>query len=587
MCPARRKTTFLCALLGLTTLAVYARTATFDFVPIDDTYYVAENLRVQAGLTPANIRWAFTTTYLSNWHPLTWLSYMLDCQLFGPGPAAMHVVNVLWHVVNSVLLLLMLKSLTGSFGKSAFVAFLFALHPLHVESVAWISERKDVMSGFFFISTLGAYATYVRNRSLLRYLLVATLLALGLLAKPMLVTLPCVLLLLDYWPLNRMPAGTANSERARSGTSLILEKLPLFGIVAASSVVTYLAQLHGNSVTTLDRLAPATRFANAAIAYLAYLGKTIWPANLAVLYPHPGISPEGDTTDAAFLWRGVAASVLLAVLTLLFCVLGRKRRYLTVGWLWFLGTLVPVIGIVQVGSQSLADRYTYLPHVGIFIMIAWGVPDLIRGLVGSRAVLTGAAFATISCCCIVCVLQIRHWQNGVTLFSHNFAVCPHPKVEYSLGSALLRSGRPTEAVTHFENVLNDWPDDAATLNLYGVALHLQGRKFEALTHYRRSVELDPTVPRVRYNYANLLADEGHLDAAVHEYRQSLRLERLPKTHNNLGAVLLKQGRFVEAAAEFSAALEISPAYQGARSNLDRLLAEHPGLDVPTSDMKRE
>jgi tetratricopeptide (TPR) repeat protein len=587
MCPARRKTALLCVLLGLTTLAVYARTATFDFVPIDDTYYVAENLRVQAGLTPANIRWAFTTTYLSNWHPLTWLSYMLDCQLFGPGPAAMHVVNVLWHVVNTVLLLLVLKSLTGALCKSAFVAFLFALHPLHVESIAWISERKDVMSGFFFISTLGAYAAYVRNRSLLRYLLVAVLLALGLLAKPMLVTLPCVLLLLDYWPLNRLPAGAANFGRARSGASLILEKLPLFGIVAASSVVTYLAQLHGNSVTTLDRLAPATRFANAAIAYLAYLGKTFWPANLAVLYPHPGISPEGDTTDAAFLWRGVAASALLAVLTFIFCLFGRRKHYLTVGWLWFLGTLVPVIGIVQVGTQSFADRYTYLPHIGIFIMIAWGVPDLVRGLVGRRAVLTGAALVTISCCCIVCVLQIRHWQNGVTLFSHNFAVCPHPKVEYSLGSALLRAGRPTEAVPHFENVLNDWPDDAATLNLYGVALHLQGRKPEALTHYRRSVELDPTVPRVRYNYANLLADEGHLDAAVHEYRQSLRLERLPKTHNNLGTVLLKQGRFVEAATEFAAALEISPAYQGARSNLNRLLAEHPGIKIPAADLKRE
>ncbi|MGC3969721.1 MAG: glycosyltransferase family 39 protein [Pirellulales bacterium] len=349
---SRLRTPLVCLLLGIAVLTVYARTVTFDYVPIDDGYYVAENLRVQAGLTPDNVRWAFTTNYIANWHPLTWLSYMLDCELFGPRAGAIHLVNVAWHLVNSLLLYFVLRQLTGSSGKSAFVALLFALHPLHVESVAWVAERKDVLSGFFFIAVLGAYAAYVRRPSILKYVAIVLLLALGLMAKPMLVTLPCVLLLLDYWPLRRWSPSIQDGGDLKRGLTLIAEKLPLFAVVAASCVVTYLAQAGGNAVTNLERLSAATRIANAGLSYLQYVGKFLWPVNLAVYYPHPALGPDGDTTDATFLMQGIVAAVAILLITLTILVLGKNRRYLAVGWLWFLGTLVPVIGLVQVGAKA-------------------------------------------------------------------------------------------------------------------------------------------------------------------------------------------------------------------------------------------
>lgn len=580
MASSRRSVSLFCLFLVLVTTAVYLRVGAFDFVPFDDREYVSDHLRVQAGLTWANILWASTTGYFSNWHPLTWLSYMLDCELFGPRPGPMHLVNVAWHVVNSVLLFLVLRRITSATAKSAFVAFLFALHPLHVESVAWISERKDVLSGFFFIVTIAAYAAYVRRPSWQRYLLTAVCLFLGLAAKPMLVTIPCVLLLLDYWPLNRFAtAGNTVGIDWRRLRSLVVEKLPLFGVVAVSSVLTFLAQLHGRSVSDLEAVPLTARLANTGIAYFTYLQKAVWPTGLTPFYPHPAIGPTDDAAMQSFLLRGIVALIALLLLTAAICWLGRKHRYLTVGWLWFVGTLVPVIGLVQVGSQSLADRYTYIPLIGLFIMAAWGVPDLLRRvpLPNRRFALNSAACAIVVVCTALTWVQVGHWRNGVTLFSHAMEVNPNPRVEQILALALSRAGHHAEAIEHFENVVRVRPDQPSTLNLYAVALNSVGRNDDAEVYFKRSIELDPTAARVHYNYANLLAGRGDFDAAAAEYRRALQLERSPKTHNNLGAVLLQQKKFAEAAAHFSAALEISPVYHGARQNLERLLAEHPSI----------
>ena len=406
----KRVSRWICAALVVLAVLPYLQTLGHEFVNFDDGAYVAENPLVQQGLTWSNVAWALTTMSAGNWHPLTWLSHMLDCQIFGLRPGWHHLVNALLHGANTALLFVVLRTMTGMAWRSALVAALFAVHPLHVESVAWIAERKDVLSTFFGLLAIWAYARYAGAPSLMRYGLVACFFALSLLSKPMLVTLPFVLLLLDVWPLKRFwIEGGAPIQKPKLG-SLFLEKLPLLAMSAASSVVTFKAQHAAGAVAPIDVLPLSQRLANAIVAYVGYLYKAFWPVDLAVIYPLP------DQTSVA---KTVLAILVIVGITIGVGVLIRKRPWLAVGWLWFLGTLVPVIGLVQVGDQSMADRYTYVPLIGVFIMIAWSLPSAAFAAINRGRVAAAAVVALIlTALAAVTFMQIQVWKNTMTLFDH-------------------------------------------------------------------------------------------------------------------------------------------------------------------------
>jgi hypothetical protein len=386
--------------LALATLAVFWQVLGHDFVNYDDPDYVYRNPNVQSGITLSSIKWAFTTGHAANWHPLTWLSHMLDWQLFGDNPGWHHLTNLFLHIANTLLLFAVLKRMTNALWRSAFVAAAFALHPLHVESVAWVAERKDVLSTLFWMLTIAAYLRYLERPGTGRYLLTLLIFALGLMAKPMLVTLPFVLLLLDYWPLGRFQFGQIvksvgqQSRKSLNAFShwklsrhLLLEKVPLFALSAISSIVTFLVQRTAGAVTSVETLPLKLRIANTFVSYLTYIQKMVWPSRLAMFYPYP------DKTD--LIWQTVVFALLLLIISLGVIWLMRRRRYLLTGWLWYLGTLVPVIGLVQVGDQALADRYTYVPLTGLFIIIAWGVPDLIAKWRFRKHALAASAIAVL------------------------------------------------------------------------------------------------------------------------------------------------------------------------------------------------
>ena len=413
--------------LAVSTLLVFWQVRDFDFIDYDDDLYVYKNQHVLNGLTADGVIWAFTTNRSANWHPLTWLSLMLDCQLFGPGPGRIHLINVLLHLANTLLLFAVLKKMTGSLWPSAFVAAAFALHPMHVESVAWIAERKDVLSTFFFLLTLAAYAGYVKRPSVYRYMLSLVLFAVGLMAKPMLVTLPFVLLLLDYWPLNRLMAQTAATSSHRGGKSvpaadkyltlyrIIIEKIPFFVLSAVSSVITFSVQQSSGAVADINILPLQNRVANAFLSYAKYIGKMFWPQDLAVFYP---LNAVGSIS----LWQFVLYALLLVGVTFLVLRFCGTRKYLLVGWFWFVGTLVPVIGFVQVGSQAFADRYTYIPYIGLFIMIAWGLPELLSKWPYRKFALGISAVIALTAFGICAHQQVIYWNNSIALFSHALEV---------------------------------------------------------------------------------------------------------------------------------------------------------------------
>jgi protein O-mannosyl-transferase len=498
---------YVMLVLTAATLAVYWHTGNNEFVNLDDFLYVSDNPHVQGGLTPDNVRWAFTASYATNWHPLTWLSHMTDCQLYGLSPWGHHLTSVLFHAANAALLFLFLERATGMLWRSGFVTALFALHPLHVESVAWIAERKDVLSAFFFLLALLAYVRYVEQRGTGRYLLVLTPFALGLMAKPMLVTFPFVLLLLDYWPLHRWGAedGPATgppaagrvhaSTRWQAAGGLILEKLPLFLLSAASCIVTFQVQKSGGAVSTLEMMPVLLRIGNAVTAYGGYLAKTLWPAGLTPLYPFPARFPVGEA---------VGAGLLLAWVSVMAVRLRRRYPFLPVGWFWFLGTLVPVIGLVQVGMQAMADRYSYIPVIGIFIMITWAVSELAEKFRLPRIVCATGALLVILGLSAATWLQIGHWRNSRELFAHTL---------------------------RFTN------NNFYALKALGNALHGEGRVDEAINVYREALRINP-------GYA--------------------------ECHNDLGAALGAQGKLAEARESFSEALRLQPGFTSARRNLERV-----------------
>jgi tetratricopeptide (TPR) repeat protein len=500
--------------LAVAVLAVYHRARGNGFV-YDDFQYVTENPHVQDGLTPEGAWWALTATDAGNWHPLTWLSLQLDNQLYGLDPWGYHLTNVLLHAANVVLLFGVLFRMTGALWRSALVAALFALHPMHVESVAWVTERKDVLSTFFALLAIGAYARYIERPGLTRYLLVVVCFVLGLLAKPMLVTLPCVLLLLDYWPLGRLWPANPASPRARAPARLVAEKLPLFALAAVSCAVTVFAQDKGGAIISAERLGVGDRVAVSLVGYVKYLSKLFWPCDLAAFYPYPRpMYPLGEV---------VGAALLLAVLTGAAVLLGRRKRYLAVGWLWFVGTLVPVIGLVQVGSQAMADRYAYVPFIGMYIVLAWGAADIVRGPAARAALAAGAAVVLLLCAAVTWV-QLGYWRDSYTLWTHALKVTSRNYIAHNnLGHFFFEKGYIRQARDEFSQAvtMNPKMTDAYS-NLVAVYERLGDMEgaVRALTCLAR---LKPADAGVFCELAEVHAAAGHYPEAVTAAEKALRL----------------------------------------------------------------
>jgi Flp pilus assembly protein TadD len=542
--------------LVLLNVFVYAAVVQHQLVNWDDPDYVSQNRHVAAGLSAAAVRWAFTTGHSANWHPLTWLSHMLDATLFGANAGGYHVTSVLLHLASTLLLFAVLRAATGALWRSGVVAALFAVHPAHVESVAWIAERKDVLSAFFFMLALHAYVRHTRTPRLGSYVALVGWFALGLLSKPMVVTLPFVLLLLDVWPLRR--------RETRSWPALVREKLPLFALALASSIVTFVVQSRGDAVYGLDERPLGARVAEALGAYVTYLRVLVWPARLAVVYPYP---------PAASLWRLALIAVLLAGITSIAVRYRKSRPYMLMGWLWYLGMLVPVIGLVPIGSQATADRYTYLPFIGLFILVVWAGADVIANWAGGRSVLVAASVIAIGGCAVTARLQVQHWADSETLWRHALAVTEgNWRAHSNLGNALSESGRVPEAIVEYNEALALRPSFAEAHNNLANALASQGRRADAIGHYREAVRLRPADPLAHNGLGSVLEDAGRLDEAIAQYKEALRLDPdFAEAHNNLGAVLGRQGRLDEAAAEMRLALQLRPANPDIHYNLALML----------------
>ena len=607
-------TLVVCLLLALATAAVYWPVSRMGFINFDDPDYVSGNPRVQAGLTAETVRWAFTSGYASNWHPVTWLSHLLDCQLYHLKPAGHHVTNLLFHVVNTLLLFGLLRRLTGAFWRCALVAALFALHPLHVESVAWISERKDVLSAFFFMLTLWAYTCYAEARrpsvedrigehptSNIQhptsnaqppaptthhaprfYLLSLLCFALGLMSKPMLVTVPFVLMLLDYWPLRRFaslesklpslkstPDATRSTQHAPRFTLQplavsLLEKLPFFALCAASCVVTFLVQRASGAVTPLDKGPLESRVANALLAYVRYLGKTLWPSKLAVFYPNFQVSFDD--------WQVVAAGLLLIAITAGVWLLRRRQPWLLVGWFWFAGMLVPVIGLVQVGKQSMADRYTYLPHIGLFVALVWGGAALLGRLPRPRLVAAPVAACALAACMLLTARQLSHWANTLTLFQHAAAVTSQNFVAYTVvGNDFAEHRKFAEAVAECEKALRISPDYPEAHNTLGNVYAQEEKYDDAIAQYRRAEE-DASYADPRNGMANVLIKQQKYAEAETQARDALRLApmHLPAMFS-LAIALHSQGKPAEAAEVYRRMIALNPSISTPHRNLGRIL----------------
>jgi Tfp pilus assembly protein PilF len=560
-------------LVGMS-LAVFGQLGGYDFINYDDEQYVTANHHVLGGLTGDGIRWAFTAMYASNWHPLTWLSHMLDVELYGLHPGGHHWTSVLLHVVNVVLLLWLFLRMTGDLWKSATVAALFAVHPLHVESVAWVAERKDVLSTMFWMLTMVMYVRYTERPNLSRYLVVALVLALGLMAKPMLVTVPFVLLLLDYWPLGRIRLESwSNPAERQMAWTLVKEKLPLVAVVAASSVITYLAQAAGGAVRSLAVFPLGVRIDNALVAYVAYIRKMLWPSNLAIYYPHPG-------SHLPF-WEVIGAALLLVSITILVLVMRKRKSYLPVGWLWYLGTLVPVIGLIQLGGQAMADRYTYVPMIGLFIMMVWGGADLTagwrhRGIV--RALAVGLLFPALMG---TAWLQVSYWRNSETLFEHALRVTTGNYVAHNnLGVALAQQDHLDAAIAQYTEALRIKPDYEKAHNNLGAALAQQDHLDAAIAQYTEALRSKPDYEKAHMNLGLALARQDRLDAAIAQYDQAIAIQSDDEeTHNNLGVALAQQGHLDAAIAQYTEALRIKPDYGKAHMNLGLALARQGRLDA--------
>ena len=500
--------------LTITTLLVFWRVCRFDFISFDDHTYVTKNLRVRAGLSRDSVAWAFITTRTSNWHPLTWLSHTLDCQLFGLKPGWHHLTNLLFHLANTLLLFTVFKKMTGAIWRSAFVAAAFALHPLHVESVAWVAERKDVLSTFFLMLTILCYGQYAKNPKVLWYLCTLFIFVLGLMAKPMLVTLPFVLLLLDYWPLNRCEP----ESNVRVWGGLIREKIPFFVLAAISGTITFIVQKSTGAVSTIDAIPVSDRIANAVVSYAGYIWKMVWPANLAIFYPYP--------KDKLPYWQVIAVAALLLAITIFVIYFASRYKYLATGWLWYLGTLVPVIGLVQAGMQASADRYTYVPLIGLFVLIAFGANDIFTRWKYGKVILAAASTAVLIIWAVSTSLQLRYWRDNVTLFQHTLQVTK---------------------------------DNYLAHNVLAHSFYMQGRYDESIAQGYEALKIKPGYAVIHNGLGLSLLQKDELDKAVAFFQQAIELRSdYADAHANLGLALYKQGRFEQAIEELAKSISLDP-----------------------------
>jgi tetratricopeptide (TPR) repeat protein len=545
---------------------VFEQVRHFDFVNFDDHIYVTENEQVLHGLTWHGLSWAFTTGHAANWHPLTWLSHMLDAQIYGLNAGGQHLTSLLFHAANTVLLFALLNLLTNAPGRSAVVAALFAIHPLHVESVAWISERKDVLSTFFELFGLLCYVRYVRTRGWISYVGLALFFAMSLMAKPMAVTLPFVLLLLDIWPLARVQL-VPDWPLWRK---LVTEKIPLMLLAVASSVVTILVQRHGGAVAPLDVLPIEPRVSNALVSYVAYISATLWPASMAAFYPYRSFSP---------FWVVGSAFVLLAV-SFVALKLARLHPYVMVGWFWYVGMLVPVIGLFQVGNQSRADRYTYLPLVGIFVITTWGASELLTTLRHSRTVRAALPALAICIYAVIAYKQAGYWKDSVSLWQHALEVTKTNNVAHAnLGDELLANGRFSEAAMHYTEALRIRPGQYEIENNLGNALLSHGNTDDALSHYSEAVRLNPGIAEAQVNLGMLLGKQGRIPEALPHLYEALKINpESAEAHNVLAIALAQIGRTDEAIEHYSAAVRIKPDNVQAHSNFGVLLAAQGKVD---------
>jgi len=573
---------------------VYSQVRQFDFLNFDDPDYVTSNNHVRAGLTWGGVAWALTSYDGANWFPLTWLSHMVDYQLFGMRSGWNHLSNALLHALASVLLFAALKRMTAARWPSAFVAFLFALHPLHVESVAWIAERKDVLCALLWFLALWFYARYAERPGVGRYLFVLLTFCLGLMAKPVIVTLPFVLLLLDVWPLRR-----ANRF------AILWEKLPLFALAAGASVVTYLAQNQGGAVKSLTSTPLGLRVANALVTYITYIARMFWPVNLAVYYPYP---------HALAAWRVATAVIVLAGLTILAVSRLRSSPYLAVGWFWYLGTLVPVIGFVQVGGQSSADRYTYVPMVGLAIMLSWAAVDLLERFPGAKTAVAASAAVACVACLVVTWFQLQFWANSGSLFQHavevttdnyiaqnnlanvyltqmrNEEAVPHIhealrikpyylEAHINLATVLRRLGRNEQSEKEYRVALALQPANVDAHSGYGALLAAEGRTADALREFREAVALKPDDADGHYDLGRVLAATGRPNEAMDQFSEAVRLRPDDAAaFRSLGMVLLSRGRFNEALVQFAAEARLKPSDASVHYDLGKLLAGAGRLD---------
>lgn len=555
----------ICLFLVLFTVAPYWQITKHDFIAFDDDVYVVDNHNIHNGFSFNSLSWAFTTMYGANWHPMTWLSHILDVELFGFHPGGHHATNLILHIANTLILFCVLRKTTGCPWRSGVVAGLFAIHPLHVEVVAQVAQRKDILSTFFGFMVIWVYYRYLKKPSLPVYFLLLVLYGFGLMSKPMLVTLPFVLLLLDYWPLGRFKKEqTIQKAEGRfsnnENTLIFKDKIPLFILMAASCAITFIAQRSGGAVRSFEAYPIYARIGNAIVAYSEYIFKALWPSGLAFYYPHPRFQP----------FEKILLGYALLVFILVFAWRLRKRYpYLIVGWMWFIGTLVPVIGLVQVGTQSMADRYTYVPLIGLFIIVVWGAADLAGKLRIGQRLLTAVVVVMISMYSMASYIYASYWADSVKLFEHAIEVTEKNEVALiNLGTVFQEAGRLDEAIQTYSEVIDINPKNAKAHNNLGSVYEKIGNYKKALNEYQTALRIDPVLFKAHYNIGVLMERLGNLDQAIHSYQQAISLfSNFADAHANIGGVLLRVDKLKQGISHIQKAIEIDPMDAGNHNNL--------------------
>lgn len=547
---------FICIFIIIAIFAAYWQLPKNNFISFDDDIYITKNVHVQSGFTGKNVIWAFTTFHAFNWHPITWLSHMLDYTLFGLNPSMHHFMSLLFHIANSLLLFMVLKAMTDDIWPSAFVAILFAIHPLHVESVAWASERKDLLSTFFWLLTIGSYFRYSKKQSITNYTIIVLLFILGLMSKPMLVTLPFVLLLLDIWPIKRMSHGrfADNSKKENPDASifyLIVEKIPLFMLSALSSLITFIAQKEGGIVRTLHELSMKVRFANAFVSYIRYIVKMIYPVHLSFYYPY---------RENLSAWQVFGSVFLMISITLFAMKTIREKPFFLVGWFWYVGTLLPVVGLVQVATQSIADRYTYIPLIGLFIIMAWGAKTVFEKFREHIKPLLSGIILTISVLMNLTWIQVNYWKDDIKLFSHDVAVTMgNPLSNYHLGLSLEKEGKIEKAIQHYTEAIRIKPDFLRARNSLGYAFVKTGRYEDALTQFEEAIKLKKNYADGYFNLGVAAMYLGRADDAIRHYKHAIKLDpNHADAYYNLGIIMTQQKQYKEALNNFMAVIRIHP-----------------------------